>query len=942
MQEFRLRWVVEAVLAERRAGGWTLTEDDVWCRVVPAEDAAAERIQGWKLHVSATRFSAPEVLHRVAGLLVDEGCAFKCAKSIAIVEELTGERSDRAQCGKVITVYPADEERFRALASALDDATAGLPGPAILSDRPLRPGSLVHYRYGAFQGVPVLTDDGVHQLRVAGPDGNAVEDLRKPWFCPPPWAEPPFPEPSRTAAPGPRSAPRPVLIADRYEVREAIRQAARGGVYRAVDREGGSSVIVKQARAHVGVRLNGQDARDGLRAEAAALSVLSGIAAEPIELIDKDGHTFLVESLLPGRTLAAWVNDRLDETGPLTGLDPRQALPLAWKLADLLARIHERGLVYQDFTPSNIMVAPDGELKLIDPELAAVPGRWAARGHTPGFAGREALANPHWGPAPQQTADLFSLGTVLFFVTVGTAPLFGEDKPEPEPVDGRLSALLAAVCEHNPAARLLAPAIRGLTADIPAERWSIDRLRTFLAGTARAEAAPTDAALTGVARTDDSARSVVPAGWSRTSWASSPDAPDRLAPAEQERMADDGLAHVLATLAESEAHRLWPSTVFGDGTDPCNVQHGSAGVLGVLTLADHLLDREELHAAVARVARWTDRRRRVVPRLLPGLYFGRSGTAWALFDAARHLGDAGMEEHAVELALDVPVVWPNPDVCHGAAGALLAQLHLWRGTGHPEFLDRARTAANALLAAAVREDGQVYWPVSADMDSQLAGITHLGFAHGVAGVGYALLAAAQATGEQRYLEAAVAAGATLAATAERAPWGTSWRTDRRDAPGTGMRFHWCSGSSGVGTFLLRLWRATGDTGCLTLAEEAAAAVRHVKWTSGTSACHGLAGNGEFLLDLADAIGGPYHGWAEELAAAMVLRQAVHGERRLVPDESLRTVAVDYNVGLSGAVGFLLRLRHGGGRPWMADGLATDTFCDAGAARRPAGQEATGR
>ncbi|MFD7615000.1 class IV lanthionine synthetase LanL [Streptomyces sp. NPDC059828] len=931
MQEFRLRWVVEALLGERRAEGWTLTENDVWCRVEPADGGAVERIQGWKLHVSATRFSAPEVLHRVAGPLVDHGCAFKFAKSIAVVEELTGERADRAQCGKVITVYPADDDQLRALAVALDDATAGLPGPAILSDRPLRPGSLVHYRYGAFQGVPVLTDDGVHQLRVAAPDGTPVEDLRKPWFSPPPWTEPPFPAASAKAqgpaeaAPARGTGPRPVLVADRYEVREAIRQAARGGVYRAVDRTNGAPVIVKQARAHVGVRWNGRDARDGLRAEAAALATLAGIAAEPIEVFDKGGHTFLVESLLPGQTLAAWVTERLDETGPLTGLHPREALPLARKLADLLDQVHERGLVFQDFTPPNIMVALDGGLKLMDPELAAVPGTWAARGHTPGFAAPETLVHPRQGPVPQQTADLFSLGAVLFYATVGTAPLFGEDKPEPLSVHGRISALLTAVGEHNPAARLLAPAIRGLTADTPGERWSVQRLRTFLA-----EAAGADAARTGASTTPVTHR------------ASAPDAPDRLAPAEQERMADEGLAHVLATLAPSDAHRLWPSTDFGSDTDPCNVQHGSAGVLSVLTLADRLLGREELHSAVAHAARWTDRRRNTAPRLLPGLYFGRSGTAWALFDAARHLCDPELEQHSVELALGIPVVWPNPDVCHGVAGALIAQLHLWRGTGRPEFLHRVRTAADTLLAAAVRESGQVYWPVPAGTDSLLAGITHLGFAHGVAGVGYALLATAQATGEEKYLEAAVAAGATLAATAERAPWGASWRTDRADAPGAGLRFHWCSGSSGVGTFLLRLWRATGDTGCLTLAEEAAAAVRQVKWASGTSACHGLAGNGEFLLDLADAIGGPYHGWAEELAAAMVLRHAVHEERQLVPDESLRTVAVDYNVGLSGAVGFLLRLRHGGSRPWMADGLATDAFCAAGPTPRPAGQAVPGR
>ncbi|MGW2221707.1 class III lanthionine synthetase LanKC N-terminal domain-containing protein [Nonomuraea sp. NPDC001684] len=49
----------------------------------------------------------------------------------------------------------ADDEQFRRLAAELDRVTSGLPGPVILSDRPVRPGSLVHYRYGVFHAKSV-------------------------------------------------------------------------------------------------------------------------------------------------------------------------------------------------------------------------------------------------------------------------------------------------------------------------------------------------------------------------------------------------------------------------------------------------------------------------------------------------------------------------------------------------------------------------------------------------------------------------------------------------------------------------------------------------------------------------------------------------------------------------------------------------------------------
>ncbi|MGW6710603.1 class IV lanthionine synthetase LanL, partial [Streptomyces sp. NPDC054956] len=887
---FRLQGLARAVLAEHGAHDWTVTEDDAWCRVMPPE--RDERIQGWKLHLSATRLSAPEVVHRAATVLVAAGCGFKFAKSIAVVEEMTSDRYDRAQCGKIVTCYPADDEQLRRLAAALDEATAGLPGPAILSDRRLRPGSLVHYRYGVYGGVPVLTNDGSHELRVQAPDGTTAEDLRKPWFCPPAWAVSPFPaEPS--AAPSTPRAPGPVLLADRFEIREAIRHSARGGIYRALDHRTGAEVVVKQARSHVGTRVTGEDARDALRRESAALAELDGIAAGHVELFDLDGHTFLVQESLPGSTLTRWVQEELDLTGRTAGLEPARVVEMARRLAALLGRVQELGMVYRDFTPNNIIVGPDGELRLIDPELAVRPGQWATRGYTDGFAAPEVLRGPRFGPMPGPESDLYSLGGALFYLAVGTAPTFPKSRPEPSSPRPQLAGLLTMSGVHNRAARLLAPAVLGLTHEDPGARWTLARLGEFLDGLdANAPVALASEAGSG----NDGPRTAGSPGGAADRQLSAdrrlpadPQLPaDRLDPALQQRLVDDGLAHLLATLPDpgDGTPRLWPSTGFGSSSDACNVQHGAAGVLGLLTLADTHADsdadslagpagaREERRAVLSQVAGWLDRRRADVPNPLPGLYFGRAGTAWALHDAALRLDDPELADHAAELALALPVHWPNPDVCHGTAGSALTQLHLWHATGREEFRLRAAEAADSLLTAAEYDGDRVFWPVPKDFDSALAGIRHFGFAHGVAGVGYTLLAAARATGERKYLEAAVDAGNTLVAEAERGPWGARWRTDRDDAPGSGMLYHWCSGASGVGTFLVRLWQDTGDPAHLRAAEDAAVAVRGVRWSSPTAACHGLAGNGEFLLDLADAVGGPYRDWAQELAASLYARHAV--------------------------------------------------------------------
>ena len=71
---------------------------------------------------------------------------------------------------------------------------------------------------------------------------------------------------------------------------------------------------------------------------------------------------------------------------------------------------------------------------------------------------------------------------------------------------------------------------------------------------------------------------------------------------------------------------------------------------------------------------------------------------------------------------------------------------------------------------------------------------------------------------------------------------------------------------GAGTFLLRYFTATGDEEAGELARAAAVAVRCANWTAPPLWCHGLASDGDFLLECADVFGDPrYRDWAAEVA-----------------------------------------------------------------------------
>jgi hypothetical protein len=887
----QLQPVVEKVLGDRGVTGWRVRPGEFWCYVESPDEV--RRDQGWKLHVSATPASCPDVLERAAAVLVARGCSFKFAGTVDRVVELTGAHCDRARSGKFITAYPDDDDHLRLIAKELDEATWGLAGPGVLSDLPLRPGSLVHLRYGCFHAKPILGDRGDYRPMLTAPDGTLVDDERNPWFEPPAWAEIPIDLPADESA----EPDGPVRIADRYVVHQAIRHANRGGVYLATDERTGRDVVLKEARPYTCGNRDGWYAPDLLRHEADMLRLLAplGVVPKPVQLFEYDGHAFLAEQLVPGESLRGFVDNRVRDDVNTPDFH-RETVELATRLVDLVAAVHARGVVLQDLTPGNVMVTPERRVVLVDLECAQRVGSPWRRVYTPGytaperFAGFGAVSGSEAGSvgAPDQTVDLYSLGAIVLHLATGMEPVLPADTASGRPPADHIARYVATAGVDNATVRALAPLILGLTETDPARRWSLDRARRFLASPPGAPGGTAD----------------------REPWL--PIA---------ERIVADGVGYILDT-ATPGARRLWPAPAECAHTDPLAVQSGAAGVLSVLTriaLAhpDGRPADERLLDGVRMTADWIAGQLDHEPRVLPGLYFGRSGPAWALYDAGRLLDDRALTSRAMEYSRRIPTDWPEQEICHGLAGAALTHLHLWRSSGDPHAAKRARVCGDAIVRALRRREVNLQWPASA-RPPHLASLSGYGFAHGVAGTGTVLLALAGAFDVPEYLEIARAGGVALCELAERRGGAAWWSGGRApdDGPGFG---YWCHGSSGVGTFLVRLWAATGEPWFLDLAREAAVAVARDRWRLGPEACHGLAGNGEFLLDLAAVTGeAEYRDLAGRLFAAIACRAALRDGRLLVPDGGYRDFPVAYNLGLGGVLTFALRLQHGGPRPWLVD------------------------
>ena len=869
-------WLVHGPLG---GGGWDLHRQGMWLLAVPS--GVVLPAQGWKLHLSATPDSMRRLVRLVVPVLAAHRAAFKVPATEADLWWLNSKRCPRQMAGKCMTVYPPTAGAFARLAAELAEVTSGLVGPEILTDRRVRPGSVVQYRYGAFTASYIIDDDGRRLPVLRAPDGSLHEDRRDPWFAAPPWAPPPFPGappfPAAQPATGAAGAAAEVLLEGRFRVHRALRHSAEGGVYAGVEVSTGRQVVIKQARAYIGMERDGRDCRDRRRHEASMFATLAptGLVAGTAEVFEHADRLFLVCDRVEGRTLRARARD---------GLPAREGVALARELIALFGAVRAAGVVLVDVSPDNIVIDTAGRLRLIDLDHAALAGARIHPAGTPGFIAPEYLAG---GPtAADPAADRYGLGCLLFLLATGAAPVLARDEPVERTARERLARWLAAARTDQPLVDLLAPAILALTAEDPAAR----RVPAGLFSAIRL------------------ARLVTGPTW----------LPAKTPPALVDRLVDDAVAWLVAEKLPG-GPELWRSGRFGATCDRAAVQHGAAGVLGALVAAGpYAAEPARTREAVRAGADWLAATA-TSPRA--GLYFGRAGVATVLYSAGEWLGEERLRVAGTDLAARIDTGRGNPDIAHGTAGTGLAQLRLWWASGDARLRARALTAADTLAASATRVRGALCWPIPAGLRSALAGETYLGYAHGTAGIGDFLLAAGP-----EYADLAIAAADTLVAAAVLRDGAARWPLGPLgEALGDSS---WCTGAAGIGGFLLRAWQAGGDRRYLRLARAAAVTVHRARGSDSTAACHGIPGGGQFLLDMAAALGERrYRAWAGDLAGVLAARAVRRGPYLLVPDESGLGVVADYGVGLAGALAFLARLRHGGLLPWAGAHAADRTQAD---------------
>jgi len=216
----------------------------------------------------------------------------------------------------------------------------------------------------------------------------------------------------------------------RYRILNRLGAGGMGEVYRAHDDQLERDVAIKLLPAS---SIQDPAARARLVREARAAAALNHPSICTIhEVGEADGQVYIAMELVEGRPLSELAVGR--------GLPVKEVLRCGLQIADALAHAHARQIIHRDLKSANVVVMPDGRIKVLDFGLAKkLSGAELTEATTQAHAhGEHTAAGTLVGTlaymAPEQLrgegadarSDLWALGVVLYELTAGVRPFRGQ------------------------------------------------------------------------------------------------------------------------------------------------------------------------------------------------------------------------------------------------------------------------------------------------------------------------------------------------------------------------------------------------------------------------------------------------------------------------------------------------------------------------------------
>ncbi len=205
----------------------------------------------------------------------------------------------------------------------------------------------------------------------------------------------------------------------RYRIDTVLGAGGMGEVYKGWDEELQRPVAIKGALRDTPT----PEQRERLRREARSVAALAHPnVAHIYEIVHEAGREWIVMEFVPGRSLASILRD-----GPLPASEIAR---IGAEVADALAFAHQHGIVHRDIKVENVMVTPEGHVKVLDFGLA----KWTdTRGQPAHLTADGLVVGTTKAMSPEQAlgrevderSDIFSLGSLLYELACGKPAFAG-------------------------------------------------------------------------------------------------------------------------------------------------------------------------------------------------------------------------------------------------------------------------------------------------------------------------------------------------------------------------------------------------------------------------------------------------------------------------------------------------------------------------------------